>query len=522
MNSHPASMAAVAQLLGLRPPPVGRCRVLELGSGTGSNLLPLAEDLPDAELVGVDVSGRQVELSQQQAAALGLRNVRFVQLDLMDLRDQLGDFDYVIAHGLYTWVPLPVRERLLALCRERLTPDGLAYISYNTLPGWHFTSILRDLFLFHARDAAQDGPAQRIAAVEQMLRLLQDGIGQKSPNSAKVMQAYARQYQEHLSSLGPMRDSALHHDILADINQPVYLRDFAGAAERHGLQYVTEASLEISAFGELPDSAKELLSQHATSAVEMEQYLDFLQMRMFRQSLVCHAERQVDRGVSVGRMVGLHVGGRLRPAAARPDLETSLLERFLGPAGAAVNTNHPLSKAALCALSRARPRSIEFAALLAAARGLLGQDVQPGDADGTSDDAQEVGRLIFRVACQRNPMLRLRAAPSRAVAWDRGADRPVRARATARAQAQWTDAVTNAYHETVTLEPMIRWTLQRLDGARGRVALLDELCALAAEGKIRLPAESLPRGREPTDLRLALGGELDESLAVLSEEAVLV
>lgn len=519
LHSHPASLAAMAQLLGLSPAPVANCRVLELGSGTGSNLLPMAEDLPGAELIGLDLSAPQVEISRALAAALGLRNVSFRQMDVMDVTAEMGRFDYIIAHGLYSWVPEVVRERILGLCRENLAPGGLAYISFNTLPGWHFPLMLREFFRFHARDVGED-PEARVQAVDQALLLLRDGIGPKSQSTAKVLQAYARQYAEHLESLGSMRGSSLHHDILAEVNEPMYFRDFAAAAERHGLQFVTEAPPELSGFSELPQGVKEALIGSAGSVVEMEQYLDFLQMRMFRQSVLCHAEVEVDRVISISRMVGLHIGTRVRPAAARPDLETSLLERFVGPAESVVTINHPLSKAALCVLSEAQPRAIEFSALVLQARSRLGQPPQAGDAEGTSEDAQELGRLLFRMACQRREMMRLRASAPRAIGLLERAGAAV-GRLSARAQAAGSAKVTNCYHETVTLEPMMRWALQRLDGRRDRAALLDELCTLAAEGKIKLPQEGFSV-RSPSEVRAALDADLGACLNGLSEESLLV
>ncbi len=514
LHSHPANLAAVAMLLGLSPPKVAGCRVLEVGSGTGSNLLPMAEDLRDAEFVGIDLSARQVEMSQAAADALHLGNVKFLKLDLMEATQELGQFDYIIAHGLYAWVPPPVRERLLQLCREHLLPEGLAYISYNTLPGWYFPQMLRDFFQFHGRDVGDD-PAAEAEAAEEALKLLLEGISPKSPNTARVLHAYAREYQDHLGSLGPMRESALHHDILADINQPLYFRDFAAAAERHQLQFVAEANPDFLGFSEVPQRAQEMMRQSVGSVIEMEQYLDFLQMRMFRQSVLCHEGREVQRALSAQRLCGVHVASRLRPASARPDLETPLLERFTGSGDVAVTSNHPMSKAALCALAQVRPGAVEFTELLRRARALLKQAPQEGDADGTCEDAQELMRLLLRVTSQRRDLVRLRAAPPRAVAARAG--ETLTGRLMARAQAAGSATVTNFYHETVTLEPMARWAMQRLDGTRGRAELLAELYQMEAAGKIKIAADQIGLG----ETRGVLEKDLDECLRTLSDEALL-
>ena len=59
--SHPARLAAVARLFGLTPPENKKFRVLELGSASGGNLIPLAMFYPEVEVIGVDYSEVQVE-----------------------------------------------------------------------------------------------------------------------------------------------------------------------------------------------------------------------------------------------------------------------------------------------------------------------------------------------------------------------------------------------------------------------------------------------------------------------------
>ncbi len=149
VSTHPDRLATMARLLGRQPAPVENCRVLEVGCAAGGNLLPMAYQLPGAEFVGIDYSAGQIEDGTQRIAALGLSNMQLICADLADLvnpaesgaedgRDEaLGSFDYIIAHGVYSWTPLPVRDALLALCRRVLRPHGVAYISYNTYPGWH-------------------------------------------------------------------------------------------------------------------------------------------------------------------------------------------------------------------------------------------------------------------------------------------------------------------------------------------------------------------------------------------------
>ncbi|MBC8076432.1 MAG: class I SAM-dependent methyltransferase, partial [Chloroflexales bacterium] len=152
---HPDRLATVATLFGVRPAPVDQCRVLELGCADGANLLPMAYALPHGTFFGIDASPRQIAAGQAQIAALGLKNVRLQALDLQELPASSGEFDYIIAHGVYSWVAPAVQEALLALCGRHLAANGVAVVSYNVLPGWHQRGVARDLLRFHTRQFAE-------------------------------------------------------------------------------------------------------------------------------------------------------------------------------------------------------------------------------------------------------------------------------------------------------------------------------------------------------------------------------
>src|SRR6185503_10934875 len=151
-QTHPAWLATLAVVHGLRPAPVEHCRVLEIGCASGSNLIPFACEMDGSEFVGIDLSSRQVAEGQEFIRALGLRNIRLQAQDLLDF-DDAGTFDYIIAHGLYSWVPQTVRDRLMDICRRHLAPQGVAFISFNAYPGWQGLNMVRDLMLYRTRQA---------------------------------------------------------------------------------------------------------------------------------------------------------------------------------------------------------------------------------------------------------------------------------------------------------------------------------------------------------------------------------
>lgn len=136
-HSAPEQLQAIAHVFGHSAPSVGTARVLELGAAGGGNLIPAAIRNPAMRAVGVDLSDVQVEMARARAHELGLQNIEFVQADLAELEGEaLGEFDYIICHGLYSWVPPQVQEAMLRICGNNLAPGGLAFVSYNTYPGW--------------------------------------------------------------------------------------------------------------------------------------------------------------------------------------------------------------------------------------------------------------------------------------------------------------------------------------------------------------------------------------------------
>jgi methyltransferase-like protein len=208
------------------------------------------------------------------AGELAIHNIDLRVADLCDLGPQAGEFDYIFAHGLYSWIPAGVRDRLLAVCRERLAPQGVAFVSYNVYPGRYPRQMIREILLYHTR--ALEDPAERLAEARRLLERLDHA---------------------EAKSLMEQGDDSLFHDDLAPINDPVWFREFAAHAQRHGLQYLGEADSHKTF-----DQAMAQAEGEAADVIEREQYVDFLKLRRFRQTLLCRQEIPLDRTIGAGRM----------------------------------------------------------------------------------------------------------------------------------------------------------------------------------------------------------------------------
>ena len=446
----------MARLFGLRPPPVEGCRVLELGCGDGGNLLPIAYALPGSRCVGVDLSAKALERGRQTIAALGLENAELRHGDLAALPDDLGTFDYVLAHGVYSWVPPEARDGLLRACRDHLAPDGIAYVSYNAYPGSHLRDMARRVMLFHI-EGIQD-PAERIREARRFASVVV-AAGQESE--------YARVLREHAERLLRHGDALLLHDTLADVSTPVYFHEFAEHAGRHGLQFLSEATLHESKLGDLPDAVvTELETMLGDDVIRREQYLDFLRNRMFRQTLLCHAEQAVDRAIDPTWLSGLAVAADVT-VDGPVDLRRGELVRFEGPDGSAMTVGEPLVKAAMAEVAGQRPRPVPFDDLVREARRRVGGDVTYARTVVSESLLEANVAGVVDLYAHVPPLV------------GEAGDRP-RASALAREQVRTGASVlTTLHHRSVRVEEALpRDLLVLLDGSRSR----DELPAALGDG----------------------------------------
>jgi methyltransferase-like protein/trans-aconitate methyltransferase len=301
-NTHPSLLGALARLFALEAAPLDEARVFELGCASGGNIIPLAARHPGASFVGIDLSNAQVEAGRARIARLGLSNIDLRCQSFAEIEEGAAAFDYIICHGVYSWVPEPLRETILRLCRENLSPRGIALISYNVLPGWRMLQALRDSFLLHA--GADADPAARVAQVRALLQLLP----QASPDATPYKDFLAREAERLLAS----SDDYLAHEFLDDVNEPCSFREFMVAARRHGLAYLSEAELPSMFPANYPADAGEFIRKAGgNDLLATEQYIDIVSGRTFRQTLLIGAERatRIARNISNERVEPLHFLG---------------------------------------------------------------------------------------------------------------------------------------------------------------------------------------------------------------------
>lgn len=298
-RAHPARLAAMAHLFGIDAPDPAAARVLELGCAAGGNLIPMAMFNPGMRCVGIDIGKRQIEDGQRRVAEAGLTNVELIHGSITEIGPDLGEFDYIVTHGVYSWVPHEVREAILAVCKRHLSPDGIAFVSYNVLPGWRMLQPLRDALRIMVPSGLSEVERGRMG------RQVLEYIAATTPNVGP----YSDMIRTTRDRVAGFTDSYLFHEYMEDVNEPQTFSGFMSDAARHGLGYLGESELTDMMPERHGEQFAETLARNSPdNIIDFEQLLDVLTGNPFRTTLLIHDNRleQVNRSFTPERLAGLH------------------------------------------------------------------------------------------------------------------------------------------------------------------------------------------------------------------------
>lgn len=394
----------------------------------------MASSLPGATLVGIDRSTRQIEEAARIAREAGIGNARFECAAIESFAGGDAAFDYVVCHGVCSWVSPETRRALLALVSRSLAPGGIAYVSFNVLPGWYERLAARDwLRMFPAEDARTS------------LLWLRQAV---SPELAD----YRRRIDAVAARLGQAGETYAAHEYLADEHHAQHVTSFLAEATAAGLEYLGDA---------IPSqTAVELVSETVATRAEsldvaqVQQLVDFVRNTAFRRTLLVRSEDARARGwrwplrLQPRATTALRVASRLVPHA--PQNAGAASERFDGPDGSVLVTDaptrralHRLAQNAPASLPVAQVASDELFDLWLSTGGIDLHEHQPALGDGLSPRPE---------AC---PVARWHAVHG--------------------------GTITNRWHQEVVLsEPVLRRALALLDGTR----TADDLIASLGDARI--------------------------------------
>ena len=354
-QAHPNHLRSVAALFGLNPPDLSHARVLEIGCAAGGNLWPMAYRYPKAQFVGIDLSPQQINDGQETVNNLGIKNLKLITGSVTEMASDIGMFDYIVCHGVYSWVPPEVQDAILSVCSSHLNPTGIAYVSYNTYPGWKGREIVRDAMLYRANKRGGDIHNQLNVAYGMVDFMAQHAtaplVKQNMTEMQTLFKTAARSY--------------VGHDFLEIYNSPCYFSEFAARAAGKQLAYLSESEVHTIYAGNLPQHLQQqLLAECNGDQVVLEQYMDYLNNRSFRQTLLVHESQKskINYNTPLATWMSLHYEGTYTlKAHAAPHTYTSRKGGFS-------TLPQPWHQAVAAALTAASPGTVSAQALLSTAK----------------------------------------------------------------------------------------------------------------------------------------------------------
>ncbi len=519
-QTQPDNLATFATLLGMQPPPVEKCRVLELGCASGINIIAMAQAIPNGEFVGIDFSEQQIKVGQNLMRQIGLHNLTLKHQDIMAFDAELGLFDYIVAHGVYSWVSPAVRDKVLQICGRHLQPNGVAYVSYNVYPGWHLDKMLRQMVLYHTKNVK--APTEKLEQAKSLLKFFVDSIKQK-------YDSYSLSLKKELQYVSQLDDHYLFHEYLEEYNDPVFFSQFMEHATRHGLQYLIDTRTPfISVDNVFAEEAKKLLE---INFIEREQYLDFLRNNGFRETLLCHQPIVLNRHLEVDKISDFYIAAPLKPASknlavddASASLRQETLAQFENLAGETVlSVGSLLLKAVCLCLGEAWPQSLSFEALIQQVERLLTLVKGKHFKETLILSREEIDEIkTMLLTFYLKDIVELSVYPPQFTL--RVSESPI-ASPVARLQSEQGKEVTNLRYEVFSLNLANRQILKHLDGKHDRAALLEVMRKSIEAGDLILSKDDNQvtlKEVKAEELHNLMSHQLEDILQSLAKKAYLI
>ncbi|WP_353572969.1 class I SAM-dependent methyltransferase [Candidatus Albibeggiatoa sp. nov. BB20] len=462
-QTHPYHLATLATLRGLNPPEIWNAKALELGCASGSNLIAMAQQMPKAQLIGIDYAQQQIDLAQQKLEFCQLDNVYFQQADILQLTEELGQFDYIIAHGLYSWIGDKERDYLMQLLPKLLSKNGIIYISYNILPGWQQDKSIRDLLFYHLEKVTDFG--ERVIQGKQFLKQLQLQLENR-------FDEHSLQFKKKLTHLIDLEDDYFAHEHLEPNNYTPYFHQFMQHAAQHQLQYVTDANIQFCQENyHFPD-----IYHISSDIIQQEQYMDGLKNRAYRESILCHADLALSAEIKVDQLEKLYFTAPLQRLQTE-DLffaETSLVKTHHADVVSLVE--QPFLKVLCHCLAESYPQTQSFSELIQSVEQQLSQSI-------SIPEQEDIKQFLLDIYLQGHLQLYTQAFHHLS---EKSIGLPL-----SRWQANYGKTVTNYFGYSYQLRLATRHILQHLDGGKQPADLVKVLQDLLETGKLKIQADDV-------------------------------
>ena len=502
--SHPYHLMTLGTLFGIKPAPLENARVLELGCAAGGNIIPHAVNYPKAKFVGVDLSQVQIDEAKKHTAGLGLKNIEFHHCSITDIDSSFDKFDYIICHGVISWVPEFVRQKIFEISKNNLNENGIVYISYNTLPGWNMIRTIRDMMLYHS--GMFTNVNEKIMQSRLLLEFVKDSLeGSNSP--------YAEVLKNEATLLSKQSDHYLRHDHLEEDNKQYYFREFMDEAKKHNLQYLSDCSISTMYLGNMPAKVAEKL-QTVNDIVRTEQYMDFITNRRFRSTLLCHDSVKLNRSINNNDIMKFNMTFNIVPEKSLTEITIedsleSLKFFYNGNKDSSLSTSSPAMKAILYSFSENINNPISFDKITTLANKKLG-------GNKLAEIKNEFLNNAMKLVLQGYINITLHNTRESV-----NLDKPKAAKLAhyqvSNTPNMW---VTNLKHEVVGINIFEKFALKYMNGKHDKAEILESIMQHVEKGELTLSREG-QNIKNPVEVKQELAAFLEATLTKFSTNALL-
>lgn len=503
-QSNPTHLFTMASLFGLTPKPVEKSRILEIGCISGGNIVPIAMRFPEATVVGIDNNKNDIDLGTSQILDLNLQNIQLKCESIDDFHNEEGKFDYIICHGQFSWSSPETREKILKICQENLTKNGIAYVSYNTLPGWHIAESLKDLLMWHTYNI--EDPELKSQQIGALMKFILDSFKDDNHPYAFVVKNEIHALLRHTSRF-------ILDEYLQPNNQAIYFHQFIEAISKNELNYITDAFLALSYTDNLPEHVSEQLKK-INNIVYQNQFIDFIRNQRFRASLICHSGTPITRTIKTTDIESLYIQfqGKFTEEDIEPIVKDKKKELTCTSPFLTLKSSDPNYKIALSVLAETQfnPLSYKKICEIIYERGTLKK-------------MEEVHNLlndeINLMHCALAGLIQINAYP-----YEQTVEISKKPTACPLAQyyAQKQGFTTNRRHQVVALDPMSRVVILMLDGTHDKKDLIAALIKEVQEKKINFTDENKEPITDDKKLKAKITEYCDMILKNMAQQGLLI
>jgi ubiquinone/menaquinone biosynthesis C-methylase UbiE len=274
---NPHLLAYTAHIMGFEIPnmqkPFTYC---ELGCGSGFSLLTYAAANPHGFFIGVDFNTHHIIEAKEAAKKSNLTNILFIEKSIEDIHHDVPECDFIVMHGVYSWVHTDIKKSIRSFIDKKLKPQGLSLISYNTFPGWHVYAPLRMMMREYAlgiTDNLLEDAREGLTFLE-YVKSCNTEYFQAVPSAASLIEELSNQDLRYIV-----------HEYFTEYWQPLWVREMHEEMKEANVSFAGTLPLFLN-FGEicLPEEFQQM-NEHTVERTSFEAFKDLIRNTMFRHDI---------------------------------------------------------------------------------------------------------------------------------------------------------------------------------------------------------------------------------------------